>query len=142
CEIASQFPKSRRDCKYTEAWEYRTENWELGTTLLPLACRLALPCELVQNPIRYCDQFRIDLAVGRDRIRKRHREDPVPAQRGHLSELSAVDHVNRPQTIACSQHAIERRRRSAPLNVPQNHGAGFKSRALFYLAREDAPNPS
>src|SRR5271165_1627400 len=98
--------------------------------------------QLVEDARRYVNRFLIDGAVLGDGVRKGHGNDLVAAQGGHAAELAAMDHVDRPQTIAGGQHAVEGAGRASALHMAEDNGSGFEVGATFDLAGEDGGDPA
>src|SRR5215207_1530251 len=68
--------------------------------------------------------------------------DVGAAQRGHLAPLPLLRRVDRVQAEPRREHAIERRRRTAPLNVPEDGGASLVAGPLLYLPFQPAGDPA
>src|SRR5438552_6470065 len=51
-----------------------------------------------------------------------------------------MHHIDGAQPIPGGEHAVERTRRTAPLDMTQNYGAGLKARALLDFLRQSVAN--
>jgi hypothetical protein len=78
----------------------------------------------------------------RNRVRQLRELDPRAAQRRHRSPATLVDRVDRGDAESRRQHAVERRRSSAALDVAQHRRAGLEACALLDLVLEQAANPA
>src|SRR5579872_3714937 len=93
--------------------------------------------ELVEDAGSDINQILIHGLGAINGVRKRNGDDLVAAQGGHLAELAAMSHVNRPDAIPGGEHTIEGTGRAAALDVSQHHRAGFESGAVLDFASEN-----
>jgi len=78
---------------------------------------------------------RHELQLG-GRLGKRHGDDVVPAERGHLPELAGEREIGRLEAEARRQHAVAGRGAAAALDVAEHRDAGLEARPLLDLASE------
>ena len=78
----------------------------------------------------------------RRRFRERDRHDLVPPERRHLAELAAVDHVGGLHSEAGGENAIEGRRRSPALDVPEHGDACLVAGLRLDEVRELLADPA
>src|SRR5215469_3534064 len=94
----------------------------------------------ILQPVEYTgchvNHLGVHLAITGDGVRNWNRNNLVPAERGHLSEFAAVEHIDCTQSITGCQHAVKCAGRPAPLDVSEHDGSRFIARALFKLLRQ------
>src|SRR5271165_3565814 len=101
-----------------------------------------LQADLREQAVHHLDHFTVDGPVLGNRFFQRDGNNFVRAQRRHAPKLPTMRHVNGAQPITRRQHAVERTRRTAALNVSQHHRAGLKRSALFDFPRQEVRNPA
>src|ERR1700733_14300879 len=99
-----------------------------------------LEVELVKNAGRGVQNLLIDRAVLSNGFGERNGNNLVSAQRRHLSEFTAVHHVDGAQAVTRSQHAVVGGGRSAALNMSEDYRARLEAGTLFDLIRQRCTN--
>src|SRR6476661_2793136 len=75
--------------------------------------------------------FLVHSSVFRSGFGQRNRNNFICPKGSHSSELAAVNHVDRAQSISGGEHPVECRWRTAALNVTKNNRASFIAGAPF-----------
>ena len=82
------------------------------------------------------EQLRVEQLRRAQRLAERHQHDLAGAQRDHLAEAPVAHGVHRRNAEAGRQHAVERGRGAAALDVPEDRVARLVAGALLDLGAQ------